>query len=161
MIETQQLELRARDAVSRCLIRSLAVPNVYFDVHWPTVRARRIIDVLAIDRAGVGDVHVVEIKYAARDAFAAIPALLKVPAQFRWIAFYEDTVGPQAIAAAMDKGVLYSPSGMGRVGVIQVASVGEHDLAANIIIRAERFAGSLRERVKKFTKQHPADVEFA
>ncbi len=159
MTQMQQLEFRARDAVSRCLIRSLAVPYVYFDARWPDKRGHQV-DVLAIDRAGVGDVHVVEIKHAAQAAFDAVESLMKIPAQFRWIAFYRESTSSQAIAIAMNANILYPSNGMGRVGVIEVLRSGEHDLGANISIRAERFAGSLKEKVQKFTKAHHADVEF-
>ncbi len=159
MTPTRQLEFRAREAVSRCLIRALAVPNIYFEANWPDGRVRRV-DVLAIDRTGVGDVHIVEIKYDAKAAMDSIPSVMKIPAQFRWIAFYRETVGPESLAKAMDRNVFYPSNGMGRVGVIEVVRTGEHDLSADIAIRAERFLGSFKEKVRKFTRGHPADVEF-
>src|SRR6266702_1807599 len=60
MNHVQRLEHRGREAVAECLIRDLMVPHIYFDVEWPDSQLH--VDVLAIDRAGSGDVHVVEIK---------------------------------------------------------------------------------------------------
>ena len=54
----QRLEHRGREAVADCLIRDLMVPNIYFDANWPNAQLQA--DVLAIDRAGTGDVHVVQ-----------------------------------------------------------------------------------------------------
>src|SRR5438067_6229073 len=90
-----RLELRAEDPVARCLIRRLMVPRIYFEADWPAIAGGRV-DVLAIDRDGVGDVHLVEIRRKAADALAAIPKLLAARAPFRWIAFLRGTEDGQA-----------------------------------------------------------------
>src|SRR5277367_627943 len=46
---------RAKNALQDFLIRKLVVPKVYLDAEWSGTQ----VDVLAIDRAGVGDVHAV------------------------------------------------------------------------------------------------------
>ena len=158
MTDTERLELRARDAVSRCLIRRLMVPNVYFEAAWPSAGHRA--DLLAIDRAGAGDVHVVEIKFRAEDALAATSALLQVPAQFRWVAFFKETLDPRSEADLLSKRPLYPSSGMGRIGVIEVVRMAGDDLGANVVVNAERFAGSNRSEVAKFVKTVEPDVDF-
>jgi hypothetical protein len=86
MMNRDRLELRAQDPVAQCLIRRLTVPRVYFDANWPGF-AEPAVDLLAIDRDGLGDAHIVEIKRAAPAALKAIPQLLSAAAPFRWIAF--------------------------------------------------------------------------
>src|SRR5687767_14073316 len=125
MTQEQHLEQRAREAVAQCLIRQLIVPKVYFDVAWPDAGSH--VDLLAIDRAGTGDVHVVEIKYHAQVGLETITALLEVPAQFRWIAFFRESATPQTESALASKQALYPSEGMGRVGVIEVVRQANDD----------------------------------
>lgn len=157
--QEQQLEHRAREAVARCLIRQLTVPKVYFDAKWPPDGTHQV-DVLAVDRAGTGDLHVVEVKFSANVAFAAIAELLPVPAQFRWIAFFRATADSQTELNLIGKQPLYPPNGMGRVGVIEVVQMANDDLGANVRIRAERFMGSFRTQVEQFVTSVPADIQF-
>src|SRR5271169_5976479 len=83
MPKGEQLELRARNAVAELLIRNLVVPKIFFEAPWTR---QAVPDVLAIDRGGTGDVHVVEIKAGVIAAKSVLPQLLHVPANFRWIA---------------------------------------------------------------------------
>jgi hypothetical protein len=55
-----RIELRGRNVVAQCLIRQLVVPRIYFEAEWPGMSGVRA-DVLAIDRDGRGDAHLVEI----------------------------------------------------------------------------------------------------
>lgn len=101
----ERLEQRAKDPVSRALIRHLIVPSIYFDARWPDENCK--VDLLAIDRAGTGGVHVVEIKRRTADALRQITRLLRIPAQFRWIAFFADTHTPQTELKLLNKECLY------------------------------------------------------
>ena len=58
------------------------VPRVYFEADWPGM-ANESADVLAIDRDGMGDAHIVEIRKNAADALAKVPSLLLARALFR------------------------------------------------------------------------------
>src|SRR5438034_1165179 len=114
-----RLELRAQDPVAQCLIRRLMVPRIYFEAEWPGMAEERV-DVLAIDRDGVGDVHLVEIRRKAADALALIPKLLAARAPFRWISFLQGTEDETAARALASQESLYPANTAGRVGVIEI-----------------------------------------
>src|ERR1017187_6236394 len=59
MTEVQELQKRGRamNAVQEFLVHKLLFPKVYLDADWNGSK----VDVLAIDRAGVGDVHAVRL----------------------------------------------------------------------------------------------------
>jgi hypothetical protein len=159
MIQTERLEHRAREAVARTLIRVLTVPNVYFEA--PLVPHRRI-DVVAVDRAGSGDVHAVEIKRAAKDAISVIPQLLAIPCPFKWTAFFSDTLDPvtRASFAEEETSPLVAPQGMGRVGIIEVFTMQNGDLGSRVLVRPERFAGSFREEQRRFISENQPDIQL-
>ena len=159
MTQTQQVQERAKEPVSRCLIRHLVVPDVYWDAPWPSLHNQ--VDLLAIDRAGSGDVHVVQIKRKAADALKAIPRLMHVPAQYRWIAFLKETADRRAQAALLSHPSLYPAQGPGRVGIIEVVRLGGDTLGANIKLAAERFPGSLDEEVQRFVAACKPTISFA
>ena len=155
MTQTQKLVQRAHDAVSRCLIRRLTVPNIYFDAEW--AEARFVIDVLAIDRAGTGDVHIVEIKHSISEAIDAARQMIGIPAQFRWVAYFSETADEQSEEQL--KSELLSPSSMGRIGTIKIVRMSGDDLGANVGIKPERFSISVRELVAALVASHEPDIQ--
>ncbi|HEY2585606.1 MAG TPA: hypothetical protein VGI81_07575 [Tepidisphaeraceae bacterium] len=166
MKTSQAPELRARDAVANTLIDLLQVPTIYFDAPWPTPHSR--VDLLVIDRAGAGDVHVVQIAKDLNAVRRVLPQLMKIPAQFRWVSYVaedlnSDLEGALTEYARVDKVPLFSPQGMGRIGVILVTADegphGEH-LSGEIAVRAERFPGSYYDEADKFVKKHKPDILF-
>ncbi len=52
-----EFQADAYEAVARLFIRTLTVPQIFFEAAWPDSDTH--VDVLAIDRAGSGDLHVV------------------------------------------------------------------------------------------------------
>ena len=156
---SERIELRSRDAVAGCLIRRLIVPRIYFGAAWPSNGAPPV-DVLAIDRDGVGDPHVVLIHANAADALGAIAQLNEITSPFRWIAFLRGTEDPSSATALESQDVLYPASGAGRVGVIEVVKMSHSDLGANIRVRAERFPVAAHHLATAFSRSHDANVEF-
>jgi|SRR5271166_3511235 len=154
MPSSQQMELRARNVVADLLIKSLLVPKIFFDARWTS---RDTPDVLAIDRSGTGDVHVVEIKTGVPSAKVAIPGLLSVPANFRWIAILLKR-GERVPRAFRDS--LAPERGAGRVGIIGITSDRNDILSAQIEVSAERFPGALYEKADRFKDRRKADIEF-
>lgn len=154
-----QLEIRAREPVGRCLIRRLIVPRIYFDSPWPTDESSRY-DVLGIDRDGNGDAHVVQIRRVASEALAEAPDLFSVGAPFRWVAFLRGTEDETAALALVSKEPLYPKGSAGRVGVIEIVEMAGGDLGANIAVTAERFPGSFYDLSTAFSGSHNADVQF-
>jgi hypothetical protein len=156
MTKAERLHLRSRDPVAEFLIRQLVVPTICFEARWPGAGGHPV-DVLAIDRAGSGDVHVVEIKPGVLDPKSAAHQLMTVPAQYRWLA------GPKrafALWPAKAPSFLYPHEGMGRIGVIEIVRTPDDSLVANIRFRAERFGGNLRKEVDAFLAAHRPDIEF-
>ncbi len=154
-----RLELRAQDPVGRALIRRLIVPRIYFDAEWPGMEDRRI-DVLAIDRDGVGDAHLVQVRKMAADALAQIPSLLKARAPFRWIAFLQGTEDEASTQALISHEILYPPSSAGRIGVIEIVLMPGGDLGARITVNAERFHTPVYDIATAFSGSHKADIQF-
>ncbi len=155
----QRLEHRGREAVADCLIRDLTVPNIYFDAEWPNSPLQA--DVLAIDRAGTGDVHLVEIKKPVFNLPKAIEQVMNFPAQFRWLAYLHlGTTSTSTRFGKLAPPTLYPTQGMGRVGLIEIVRMEGDEVGANIRFRAERFPGNLTDAVDRFVATHKPDVEF-
>ena len=150
----RQQKGRAVNAVAEVLRKKLLVPSIYLEPHSPYIAA----DVLAVDRAGSGDLHAVEIKLRVGDDFRRpedldqmIGAwmqyireatkktrghLMSLPAHYRYLALPHDSlsllvgeIGPH----------LYSPDGIGRIGIIAITDRGEEPPTAEISIAPERF----------------------
>jgi hypothetical protein len=153
----ERLEDRAKEPVARCLSRRLVVPNIYFDAPWPSAGHR--VDLLAIDRGGAGDIHVVEIKRRAADAIDTIPRLLETPAHYRWIAFFTETFDELSYQRLMVADLLYPARGMGRIGAIEVVQTAGDELSARIKLTAERFAGSYYHQADEFAARYAPDLE--
>lgn len=153
------LELRAREPVASCLIRKLIVPRIYFGAEWP-IGSGTTVDVLAIDRDGSGDAHVVLVREHAAEALASIPDLLGQPGPFRWIAFMRGTEDEASRQTLVSQDVLYADKTAGRVGVIEVVAMEGGTLGANIRISAERFPGAFYDVATAFSGSHKADIQF-
>jgi hypothetical protein len=158
---------RCLEPVARCLMRMLLVPKVYFDRVWPPPTGRRSarVDVVAIDRAGTGDVHVVEIKRSLADALVdGVTAVRDVPAHYRWIAYQGEgllPVGLSDVVSLQSEKPLLPKKGMGRIGVIEVVRMGSGDLGANVRLRAERFQpGDIDAAIQTFLRQEKPDIDF-
>lgn len=154
-----RIELRAQNAVAQCLIRQLVVPRIYFMADWPGMPGVRA-DVLALDRDGRGDAHLVEIKRNAPDALAMVPQLLTARAPFRWIAFLRGTEDKEAALALVSQESLYPADTPGRVGVIEIVEMAGNDLGANVRIKAERFPTPTYEWAAEFAASHEASIQY-
>jgi hypothetical protein len=154
MPKSEQLELRARNAVADLLIKNLVVPKIFFEAPWTS---NAVPDVLAIDRGGTGDVHIVEIKTGLLAAKSALTRLLHVPANFRWIAVLSKVGGRSHRISSQ---LLNLQHGPGRVGIIRILNTPDDRLSAKLEISAERFPGALYNKADKFKAKHKADIEF-
>jgi len=155
MSKGEQMELRARNAVAQLMVRNLIVPNIFFDADWS---ADRQVDLIAIDRAGSGDVHAIEIKSSASavSTRAAVRHLLNVHANYRWIGIVQSGTS-RAIKLPLK--LLSAGQGMGRVGVIRI-EIGDDYIRAEIERNAERFPGTYYEFADQFRSTHKPDIEF-
>lgn len=158
---------RCLEPVAQCLIRALMLPKVYFERVWPPPSGRRSarVDVVAIDRDGTGDVHVVEVGQSLRDALSdGVKAIRDVPAQYRWVAYQGEGLLPpddEAELAMLSEKPLLPEAGMGRIGVIEVVYMSSGDLGARIRLKAERYQpGDIDADIQAFLRQEKPDIEF-
>jgi hypothetical protein len=149
------------------LMRALMLPSIYFERTWSSPKSTSSfrVDVVAIDRAGTGDVHVVEIKRSLADALAdGVRAIMDVSAHYRWVAYQGEgllSAGMQAMLSLQSEKPLLPKKGMGRVGVIEVVRMAGGDLGANIRLKAERFQpGDIDALVQEFQNREKPDIEF-
>jgi hypothetical protein len=166
---------RAKNAIQDFLIRKLLLPKIYLDSEWSGHR----VDVLAVDRTGVGDLHVVELT-SARPHFVApaggheltmvsetkeidgiLERLKSIPGHFRYMAavvpgsrstnYY---AGNKLLQAAL------AEDGVGRVGVLFVDLNGGEP-SVKSIVKPERFrsAPEILKAADEFTASHTANWE--
>lgn len=152
---------RAVNAVAELLRDKLHVPNIYIAPR-PSIIAA---DVLAVDRGGAGDLHAVLIR-TGKD-FGTRPSkkptsnreyqqeinawyanirkqvkqihtqLMSLPAHYRYWAI--PSSGKELLFGELAPLGLFSPDGIGRVGLIAITDKGELPPVAEIIITPERF----------------------
>src|SRR5947207_3735015 len=107
-----KIESRALEPIATLFRRELHLPEIFIGLEWPPNNpGHSQVDLLAIDHAGSGDAHVVQIKERASDALVFIPKLLMVTAHYRWIAFFEKTVTPKLKSRILSKKDLYPSEG--------------------------------------------------
>ncbi len=150
---------RVVNAVAEILRKKLLVPNIYLETHSHSLA----VDVLAVDRAGAGDLHAVSIKLEndfkmERGKKPADPKalnelnrewrahfrkrigevrgrLMSLPAHYRYLAIEKESCD----SVMGELGDLYSPDGIGRIGIISINDQGEEPPSAEIVIAPERF----------------------
>jgi hypothetical protein len=174
MNEVQEQQLgRAMNAVQEFLVHKLLYPKVYLDADWNDNK----VDVLAIDRAGVGDVHAVRLvpvepigepdwQYLVTKAAILIndeiEPLCSLPAQYRYIALISFSAGMERFypAAELNRRLLAN-DGVGRVGILHV-DLTEDDPSVRVILKAERFRSSkeIVELADRFISEHTPNWEF-
>lgn len=154
---------RAVNAVAAYLRASLRVPVIYLE---PQIRrGTSVIDVLAVDAAGSGDVHIVEAKVpnnfvsSLANLQAYLQALRVFPSHYKWLVL-PHTPASEKLSAHPS---LFAPNGIGRVGVLLLAEEANTSDLPQItpIVKAERFRVSVDELapVLNFVDRHQPDIE--
>jgi len=154
-LSVSQLEGRLKNATVEFLQRRLIVPKIFLDAAWPSYRR---IDVLAVDRAGTGDIHVVEVKTTVEALDDAVRDLMPIPAHHKYVACFENTALQQ-----INESRLYAPDGLGRVGIIVISEHPEDkSLHARLYIAPERFRleSKIWKDVDVFLASSVPDVEI-
>ena len=151
---------RAVNAVAEVLRKKLLVPHIYLEPRSHSVSA----DVLAVDRAGSGDLHAVEIRlgtdfrppqyrkptnatqmnqqthawmqHMKRVMKKAYDHLISLPAHYKYLAIPQDSWDLLFGEIAPH---LYRPDGIGRIGLIAITDRGGEPPTAEISIAPERF----------------------
>jgi len=174
-LEQQELG-RAKNAVQDHLIHKLLFPKIYLDADWNGTK----IDVLAIDREGSGDAHVVRIIAAephlvppqlgheltmvsSNEEFDRYLEELKaVPAHYRYLAaLIAGSKSKDYYAASRFQQAALAEDGVGRIGLLFLDLAGG-DSAVKPIIKAERFRSTPRvvELVDCFVAANQANWEI-
>ncbi len=155
-LSPEQRESRAKNAVAELLFRELIVPLVFVDAKWPI--SRNVVDVLAVDRGGSGEVHAVKVMVgteALANIDKVVSSLMRIPAHFKYIAVFGNK------SYLPERRLLYAPDGMGRIGIIHVKEDRRGNLSAEFRIRPERFKfDATFKRVDDFTKTHRPYIEI-
>ena len=174
MTEVQEQQLgRAMNAVQEFLVHKLLFPKVYLDADWNGNK----VDVLAIDRAGAGDVHAVRlvpveangepdwqflVTRAASLINDQIELLCSLLSQYRYVVLVSFSPGMERFypAAELIRRLL-AKDGVGRIGILHV-DLAEDDPSVRVILKAERFRSSkeIVELADRFVAEHTANWEY-
>lgn len=155
--ERSQLELRAVEPVAQTLIRRLLVPDVYIGVE---LADGQHADLVLVDRAGTGDLHVVQVVSSLESASSTLSELLSTPVPYRWLAVSvsDDELSELTLARRAE----FQPeTGAGRVGLVRVVRMAADELGANVLWRAERFHGVRAGSFRDALASREPDMEFA
>jgi hypothetical protein len=165
---------RAKNALLSFFEQRLSVPKIYLDADWQGEK----VDVLAIDRAGVGDVSVaivLETKGTSPYSEFLEPyrsdmrqKLLALPAHFKYLvtitqdsSALEKTRFGQGLLESLSKiPSMFAEDGVGRIGVISVDFRSERP-SISVPISAERFRSNqnIYDLAEAFAASHAADFE--
>ena len=162
---------RAKNALLSFFEQRLSVPKIYLDADWEGAK----VDVLAIDRAGVGDVSVALIADLGEPSSLSSPLSNKViqllhsiPAHYKYLVVVSkdgsgvlDTELARGLAQLANVMVqLYAEDGVGRIGIISVNFQSKGSIIS-VPLSAERFRSNQRifKLADAFSSQHAADFE--
>lgn len=172
-LSEQQHLGRAKNAVSAYLTRKLSVPKIYLDASWN----REPVDLLAIDRAGVGDVHAVrmvsrELDRENGEGGESIQTIQKVcehikpmhslPCQYRYVAIVSNlSYGLQLTFSPEVKNQTFADDGVGRIGILFVDVFGD-ELRIDEIVKPERFRSTkqILALSDEYVANHTANMEY-
>lgn len=148
---------RAVNAVAAFLRDRLHVPNVYIEA-----KLHSSIDVLAVDRAGSGDIHIAEIKLPRelRDSRADWLRMLKplneAPAHFRYLVL-PDTQQARSLG---ENNILFAPNGIGRIGILLLSQEGNAAPRVELLVEPERFRldSATAEKVERYLLRSKPDM---
>lgn len=163
---------RAKNAILRFFERRLSVPKIYIDAEW----SGNHVDVLAIDRDGVGDVHtallfareyfdhgLLNIVEEGNDLKDNLERSWGIPAQFKYICVAD--ILPDGRFRHQDIDVErfnqqnLAEDGLGRIGLIHISIPGTDDPIIKVLITPERFRAHIAKLADEYVLQHQPDAE--
>lgn len=162
-LSTRTRHGRAVNAVAEFLRSSLSVPNIFLE---PRNLGASKIDVLAVDRAGAGDLHGVEIKIPSLPASPlALQSQLRFdlnklnanPTHYRYLALPKT----EPLLRILRKLQLFSPDGIGRTGILLLSDRTDGLPSAEVAVKPERYRVSAAdmEKVDRFLARNRPDIE--
>jgi hypothetical protein len=160
---------RAKNALQDYLIRKLHIPKVYLDAEWNGT----VVDVLAIDRVGVGDVHAIRLvppfgRYIedgamtkiAQSISGSIQDLMSIPSHYRYFAVLSGDPDNRKFSPTEElQFKSFADDGVGRVGILYVDFTIEPPV--EVKLKAERFRSSkeITELADQYVADHVANWE--
>ncbi len=171
---------RAENALQNYFIRKLLVPKIYLDAEWNSTP----VNVLAIDRAGVGDVHAlwmaliypgtpIKVTWPLLDSrltglmeeIKSLPDRMEeiksLPMHYRYIAIVGNgpEIGKLLLSDELSR-KSFAEDGVGRVGILYV-DLNEADIPVQVILKPERFRSSKQivELADQYVAAHTANWE--
>jgi hypothetical protein len=173
MITTEERQLgRAKNAVMFYLERHLIVPKIYLDANW----GGNHIDILAIDRAGVGDVHAVlvfPLRYSSERSLddghewsmeeKLIGRFASISSNYKYVGIVDPASDLKStrfnlIPRISDKS--FSPDGLGRIGFLKIDVPRQGEPAIKLEVKPERFRAKIAKLADEYVQQHEADWEI-
>jgi hypothetical protein len=163
---------RAKNASLSFLEQRLSVPKIYIDAEW----AGTHVDILAINRDGVGDVHAVIlfalnlpdkresiIEYLTLTIEPLIEKFHAIPAQYKYIAAVDvsgqgDIALPGIPPPLVDKS--FSPDGIGRIGFLTINFPAGREPQVQVDFKPERFRAAIAKLADDYIQHHEADWEI-
>jgi hypothetical protein len=162
---------RAKNAVLAFLEQRLSIPKIYIDAIWDG----HPIDVLAINRDGVGDVHAVllfareyfddgllDIVHDGRAIKDKIDQFSAISANYKYIALVDldpSHRGPFGVADVLLE-ESFSQDGIGRIGFLTIKAQIDEEPKVNVEIKPERFRAKIAKLADDYIQQHEADWEI-
>ena len=161
---------RAKNAVLAFLEQRLSIPKIYIDADW----AGHHVDVLAINRDGVGDVYAVllftreyfsdgtlNIVSEAQAIIALIDRFASVPAQYKFIAAVDlRSQNAQLRLSDVVNEKTFAQDGIGRIGFLTIEVPKDGEPQMRVEIKPERFRASIGKLADEYVHQHEADWEI-
>jgi hypothetical protein len=164
----KRVQGRVVNVVAALLRKQLQIPNIYLNPKIPGVPA---VDILAVDRGGSGDLHVVEIKptvelHSRAQLRALVQTFKPYPFHFKYLALPEFTISKSGLDFA-EYPELFDEAGIGRIGILSFkssifdASSFDSADAAKEILRPERFLvrGEKLVTIEKWLAKAKPDME--
>jgi hypothetical protein len=170
-LQAQHYKGRAQNTVQSFLIQKLLLPKIYLDADWSGWK----LDVLAIDRAGAGDVHGVRFvlwepnraddngwsSFLEKAVLTAIEDFSDFPGHFRYLTVICTESDKQRwIPSRSLRSHSLAPDGVGRVGLLYV-NVAEIDAEVEVLQKPERFRSSknIVDLADRYVADHVANWE--
>lgn len=163
---------RAKNATMAFLERRLSIPKIYIDAIWDGHH----VDILAIDRDGVGDVHLILLfahRYSSlRDLDDThewkreeelLDLFSSIHANYKYIGVVDtesdrNTSRFNLIPRIGEKS--FSKDGLGRVGFLKIDVPLEGESRVQMEIKPERFRAKIAKLADEYIQQHEADWEI-
>ena len=160
---------RIVNKVAELLRNKLTVPQIYLR---PRLQSLDGIGVVAVDHAGSGDFHGVEVKFGesdprSDDLYQLIARLKLMPLHFKYVALPNTVARLESVQKAFLSRRAFDPQGIGRVGLICYSTaLLEGDLShldeepAALLIKPERFLlrGDKLETMERFLVKNKPDI---